>query len=264
MPIFSPDDVPDYRARLSLAGRRVMVLGGGAGIGRQTVHALTQLGAAVACIDRDMSLATAVADESGATAHQCDAVDPDDLSRCFTEASEMLGGPPTGVVDIIGAAWISTLADMKAADWEFQLNVNLRHAINVGQIAGSLSPTPTSMAFVGSISGLRHVPRQGAYGVVKAALHQLVRAMADEMGPSGTRVNAVAPGWTRTPRLVETLGEEKWRTIDAEIPRGYAGDSSEIAGPLAFLMSVLSSYVTGQVLVVDGGLTNAQTTPRIF
>jgi len=264
MPAGRLDDVPDYLARLSLTGGRVVVLGGGAGIGRQTVHALTQLGAAVACVDRDLALATAVADESGATPHACDAVDAGDLSRCFAEASDALGGPPTGVVDIIGTAWIGALAEMQAADWEFQLDVNLRHAINVGQVVASLSPAPTSIAFVGSISGVRHVPRQGAYGVVKAALHQLVRAMADEMGPSGTRVNAIAPGWTRTPRLVEKLGEETWRAVDAQIPRGHAGDSSEIAGPLAFLMSDLSSYMTGQILVVDGGLTNAQTTPRIF
>jgi NAD(P)-dependent dehydrogenase (short-subunit alcohol dehydrogenase family) len=156
------------------------------------------------------------------------------------------------------------LADMRASDWEFQLDVNLRHAINVGQIASRLPARPPSIAFVGSISGIRHVPRQGAYGVVKAALHQLVRAMADEMGPTGTRVNAIAPGWTKTPRLAERLGEEKWRVVDEAIPRGHAGDPAEIAGPLAFLMSDLSTYMTGQILVVDGGLTNAQTTPSVF
>src|SRR6266545_7525918 len=90
-----PNDIPDYRERASLAGHRVVVLGGGAGIGRQTVHALTQFGAAVACVDRDLALAHMVAAESGATAHSCDAVDADDLSRCLVDASGALGGPLT-------------------------------------------------------------------------------------------------------------------------------------------------------------------------
>jgi len=270
-----PDDVPDYRSRALLNGQRVIVLGGGAGMGRQTVHALTQLGAAVVCVDREPDLARKVAAESGAIAMSCNVIDVADMSRCLHEAAHALGGSPTAIVDIIGSAWIGTFKDMSAADWEWQLDINLRHAINLGNLIHDFDQLPESIAFVGSISGLRHVPRQGAYGVVKAALHQLVRGLADELGPAGVRVDAIAlvgPGRLasssasprRAPRLVERLGEEKWRIVDSEIPRGFAADPSEMAGPLAFLVSPLSCYVTGQILTVDGGLTNAQTTPRVF
>jgi NAD(P)-dependent dehydrogenase (short-subunit alcohol dehydrogenase family) len=259
-----PDDVPDYRALLDLTDHRVVVLGGGSGIGRQSVHALTQLGATVAVIDRDAQAASLVAKEAGAVGLCCDAVDRDDLRRGLVAAAESIGGAITGIVDIIGAAKIGNYADLTTADWEAQLDINLRHAINVCALVHEFTQMPSSIALVGSISGLRTVPKQGAYGVVKAALHMLVVTQAPELAVLGTRINAIAPGWTRTPRLVEKLGVEAWRQVDAAIPRGYAADPSEIAGPLAFLISPLSSYLTGQVIAVDGGLTNGVPQPPVF
>jgi len=121
-----------------------------------------------------------------------------------------------------------------------------------------------SIAFVGSISGLRAVPDESVYGMLKAALHHLIATMGNELALAGVRVNGVAPGWTKTPRLTGMLGPGKWRAIGAQIPRGSAAEPWEIAAPLLFLMSQMSSYVTGHVLVADGGLTNSVPHPDVF
>ncbi len=247
---------------MDLTGQRVIVLGGGGGIGRQSVHALTQLGAAVAIIDIDRSAADRVAEESGATALVGNVTGLAELTQLFEDASVAMGGPATGVVDVIGAAKIAPYATLTPQDWEAQLDVNLRHAINVCAIAHTMATPPASIAMVGSVSGVRYLDGQGAYGVVKAALHMLVVTEAVEFAAQGTtRINAIAPGWTRTPRLNERLPEDTWKRVGSTIPRGYAGDPSEIAGPLAFLISPLSSYVTGEVILAGGGLSNTVPLP---
>lgn len=120
------------------------------------------------------------------------------------------------------------------------------------------------MVFVGSISGLAHVPGQAAYGTAKAALHQLVASMGRELAPAGVRVNAVAPGFTQTPRLLTILSSEQWSQVSSIIPRGAPGSPAEIAAAILFLASDLSSYVTGQVLAVDGGMTGQVIVPQLW
>lgn len=259
-----PDDIPDFCRLNRLDGQAVVILGGGAGIGRHASHAAVQLGATVVIVDRDEEAAASVAREIGGVSRACDVVDRDDLCRVLLDVRESLDVPLTGFVDIVGAAKLASLRDVTADDWEQQLDVNLRHAINLFAVLHDLPELPSSVVLVGSMSGIRSVRKQGAYGSVKAALHMLAVTQASELASAGTRVNAIAPGWTRTPRLVELLGEETWSRVDASIPRGRAGDPSEIAGPLVFLLSPASSYVTGQVLVVDGGLTNEMAQPDLF
>ena len=110
-----------------------------------------------------------------------------------------------------------------------------------------------SMTFVGSMSGNLSVANQTAYGVSKAALHHLVRCSGAEYGPRKVRINGVAPGYVRTPRLNVRLDEAAWQAIGGVVPLGRAATPAEIAGPLLFLSSDLSAHVTGTVLAVDGG-----------
>jgi NAD(P)-dependent dehydrogenase (short-subunit alcohol dehydrogenase family) len=110
------------------------------------------------------------------------------------------------------------------------------------------------MAFVASVSGITGAPRHAAYGAAKAGLMALVRSAAIELGPAGIRVNAVAPGVVWTPRVSAMLGEEGKQRNRDNTPLRRVALPADIASALLFLMSNLASYMSGQTLVVDGGV----------
>ncbi|WP_219214207.1 SDR family NAD(P)-dependent oxidoreductase [Variovorax boronicumulans] len=245
---------PDYLSLLRLDGRGFVVLGAGQGIGEQVVHALAQAGARVLCVDRDEALAREIAQATGGLPCAADVTSRADMQRVFDRARQAFGRVH-GVVDIIGVAGIRPLAEVDDASWAQQFDIVLRHAYLAIQIGGETMAADGggSIAFVGSMSGERAVPNQTAYAVSKAALHHLVRCAGAEYAARGVRINAVAPGYVRTPRLNHRLGEEAWTAIGKVIPIGRPATPAEIAGPLLFLASDLSAHMTGEVMAVDGG-----------
>jgi NAD(P)-dependent dehydrogenase (short-subunit alcohol dehydrogenase family) len=247
--------VPDYGARLRLDGRRFVVLGGGQGIGRQATHALANAGARVACVDLEADRAEQVAGEVGGVAVTGDATSRDGATRIYDEAVGALGGVD-GMVDIIGMARYAGLVDISDEDWDWHFDIVLRHAYLAMQLYGrALSDGGGgAMVFVASVSGIRSAPSHAAYGAAKAGLMSLVRTGAVELGPSGVRVNAVAPGVVWTPRISEFLGDEGRVRNEANTPLGRIAQPADIAAAILFLASDLSSYVSGQTLVVDGGV----------
>src|SRR4029450_13865206 len=169
-------------------------------------------------------------------------------------------GPPLGrldgVVDAVGEARYGAVLDCSDEDWDWNFGMVLRHAYLTGQLAGrAMVDRGGVMVFVCSGRGLTAAPRHGACGAAKAGLMSLVRTVAVELGPPGVRVNAVAPGAVWTPRVAALLGEEGKRRSAANAPLGRPGVPADIAGAVLFLVSDLSSYVTGQTLVVDGGVS---------
>ncbi|MCU1483009.1 MAG: hypothetical protein JWQ19_3795 [Subtercola sp.] len=251
------NEVPDYANILRLDDKVFVVLGGGFGIGYQTCVALASQGAKVVCVDRDPDRARTVADEVGGTPWSGDITDRDTMKRLFDEVPEQLGRLD-GVIDIVGLARYKAVYDLTDDDWQFHHDIILRHAYLAIEYSAKhwmRSGTSGSIVFVASVAGIDSSPNLAAYGATKAALMSLVRSAAVELGPSGIRVNAVAPGMVRTPRA---QANPKWtqELLDANIqatPLRKLAHPSDIANGLLFFASDMSSQVTGQTLVVDGG-----------
>ncbi|MGE7389472.1 LLM class flavin-dependent oxidoreductase [Streptomyces sp. NPDC004126] len=206
--------------------------------------------------DVDPGRAAAAAGEVGGVPHTADVTRREAVRDLFARAPRLLGGPVGGVVDIVGAARYAALAELDDAGWDRHFDLVLRHAWFAVQYGGAAvaaagGGTPV---FVASVSGLTAAPLHAAYGAAKAALVSLVRSAAVEMGPRGVRVNAVAPGVVWTPRVAALLGPGGRERNAANAPLGRVAETADIASALYFLASPPASYVTGQTLVVDGGV----------
>ncbi|MFD9355355.1 SDR family NAD(P)-dependent oxidoreductase [Streptomyces sp. NPDC060031] len=249
--------VPDYPALHRLDGRGFVLLGAGNGIGRQSAHALAAGGARVLCADVDAGRARAVAAEVAGVPYAVDATRREAVRDLFADAPRLLGGRPVGgVVDVIGMARYAALPEIDDAGWDWHFDLVLRHAWLAVQYGGEAVAAAGGgpLVFVASVSGLTAAPLHAAYGAAKAGLMSLVRSAAVELGPRGVRVNAVAPGVVWTPRVAALLGDEGRRRNARNAPLGRVAETSDIASALYFLASPQASYVTGQTLVVDGGV----------
>ena len=254
MPV-SPDD--DVLKSLDLRGRGYVVIGAGQGIGAATCRALAGLGARLLCVDNDFVRGAAIAQETGGSAVVADVTKRADVARVFAEAHDLFGQDLSGAVDIVGMARIGPLGSLTDEDWDQQFDIVLRHAFLTIQIGGErlAARGGGSLAFVGSISGHLSIAGQSAYGAAKAALHHLVETAAHELGPRQVRVNAVAPSFVRTPRLLG-LGADFWNDISTALPLRRPAEPSDIAKALVFLLSDMSTCMTGAIMPVDGGLAN--------
>lgn len=248
-----------------IRGHGVLVVGGGAGIGAATCHHLAAAGARVAVADVELERAEHVAAEiagtgTGPIALEADVAQPDAARQLVHDAAGGLGRLDA-VINIVGAAGWGPLLEMDLDHWHLDLERNLTHHLVIATEAARLmidAETRGAIAMVASVSGLYGAPRHAAYGAAKAGVMSLARSMANEWGPHGIRVNAVAPDIIATPRVVDGFTQRGITDLDAiaradGTPLGRWGQPEEVAGPLLFLVSELSSFITGQTIVVDGG-----------
>lgn len=254
---------------LGLADKAVLVVGGGSGIGRATALLLARVGARVGVVDLEHDRAEAVAAEirahgARALALTADVTDPAEVER-FVARAHAEFGHLHGLVDIVGAASWGDLLSVDLETWDGDLRLNLTQHMLVGrEVAARMinDGVAGAIALVTSVSGIYGAPNHAAYGAAKAGAAALARSMANEWGPYGIRVNSVAPDIIATPRVVSGFAQrgigaraEMDRVVQADgVLLGRWGEPEEIAGPLVFLLSDLAGFVTGQDLVIDGGM----------
>jgi 3-oxoacyl-[acyl-carrier protein] reductase len=245
---------------MSLAGKVALVTGGGRGIGRAIALALADAGADVAvAVSRDVASAEAVAEEIRGRGRRALARQTDVSHGAATE--ELVGAvvAELGRIDLLvnnaGITRDGLLMRMSDDDWDAVLDVNLKGTFNCTRAALKRMVRQRSGRIVNvtSIMGITGNGGQANYAASKAGIIGLTKSTAKEVGSRGITCNAVAPGWIQT-QMTDHLPAEMAEKVIKQVPLGRLGQPEDIAGVVSFLCSDAASYVTGQVIVVDGGL----------
>jgi NAD(P)-dependent dehydrogenase (short-subunit alcohol dehydrogenase family) len=247
-----------------LDGKTIVVIGAGSGIGEAVADACARRGAEVACLDIDGAAAGTVTSRilafgGRATSGTIDVRDRRDVDRALTEVAARYGRLDA-VVATPGVNVRKPILDYRDEEFDRVVAVNLKGSFHVLRTAGRIMTGQRSGSIVlfSSIRAQTVEPGQSVYAATKAGILQLVRTAAAEFGSAGVRVNAVAPGIVETPLTAQIKKDPAWyAAYAAKNVLGRWARADEMAGPTVFLVSDAASYVTGTLLVADGGWTAA-------
>lgn len=246
---------------LDLSGRHYLVTGASSGIGHATAILLHALGANLALVDRDADgldqLKASLDTDGSVNAHEADLADIDAIGALVTRCVEQRG-PLHGIVHCAGIQSIGPLRTLQVNIWRKIFAVNTEAALALAKAMSSkkvYAGEHGSMVFISSVMG--SVGSAGAipYAMSKSALDGIARSLALELASRQIRVNCVAPGFVHTPLLERTgklWDDDQRKSVEEQHPLGF-GYPEDIANAVAFLLADTGRWITGSVLVVDGG-----------
>ncbi|HMF18946.1 MAG TPA: glucose 1-dehydrogenase [Gemmataceae bacterium] len=245
----------------NLTGRKALVTGASRGIGLAIAQGLAERGASLAITGRKADSLEAAAEQlrsggAGVLPIVCHQGDPAAIAGLFAELDSRNFVADIVVINAATNPVMGPLAEIELQAWQKIIDVNLTGALVTAQhsVRRMLPLKRGSLVFVASIAGIDPMPGLGAYSVSKAGMIGMVKALAKELGPARIRVNAVAPGLVET-RFSSALFQDRaaYERIMAQLPLGRHGQPEDVVGAVVFLASEASAYITGQVLIVDGG-----------
>ncbi|MDT8285178.1 MAG: 3-oxoacyl-[acyl-carrier-protein] reductase [Thermovirgaceae bacterium] len=243
-----------------VSGKKTILTGGSRGIGREIAAFFLENGAHVAYISRSRGEAYEelqfAADKAGTTVTHIegDVGDEESLTGAVNGAVDFLGGMDV-LINNAGITRDGLVMRMSLSDWDDVLRINLSSAFITSKIASRimLKQRSGSIINISSIVGKIGNPGQSNYAASKAGLIGLTKSLARELASRGIRVNAIAPGFIRTP-MTDALNEEQQKLLLEQIPLKRYGEAREVAELAAFLASDHSRYLTGQLIDIAGGL----------
>jgi NAD(P)-dependent dehydrogenase (short-subunit alcohol dehydrogenase family) len=245
--------------RFSLAGKTALVTGGSRGLGKAMARGLVDAGARVVVVARSADAVAATADELGAIGIAADVTAAP--AQLLDDAEAALGAPLDIGLHAAGVQHRQAAEHFDPEQWERLLRINLTAPFALSQELGRRQlerGAGGSHIFIGSLTSTISMPQISAYTATKSGVYGVARSLSSEWSGRGIRANAIAPGYFRT-ELTEAVfaDADRYAEMLARIPMGRFGDPEELAGAAVFLASDAASYLTGQLITVDGGWTAA-------
>ncbi|MBC7841931.1 MAG: 3-oxoacyl-[acyl-carrier-protein] reductase [Gemmatimonadaceae bacterium] len=241
---------------MDLGGKVALVTGSTRGIGRAIAETLAGAGARVAIVGRDLSRAETAAAEigHGAKGFACDVSDTAQVSQLVADVEASFGTLDI-LVNNAGLTKDNVIMRLKDDDWNMVIDANLRGAFASIRAAsrGMMKRRSGRIINISSVVGVIGNRGQANYAASKAGLIGLTKSVAKELASRNILCNAVAPGFIATD-MTAALGPEQKKALESQIPLERLGNAADVASAVAFLASDHAAYITGQVLVVDGGM----------
>ncbi|XP_047090115.1 tropinone reductase homolog At5g06060-like [Lolium rigidum] len=253
----------DSAGRWSLHGRTALVTGGTRGIGRAVVEELSALGAAVhTCSRTEAELAERLKEWEAkgfrVTGSVCDVSVRDQRELLLRDVAGSFGGKLDILVNSVGTHHTKPTTEYSADEYSFIMATDLESAYHLCQLAHPLlkASGSASIVFISSVSGVVAISSGSIYGMTKGAMNQLAKNLACEWAKDSIRTNSVAPWYIKTSLVEEDLAKEEFvDSIARRTPMRRVGEPEEVSSLVAFLCMPCSSYISGQTISVDGGMT---------